>query len=141
MSAIDDLIAQIADPRLRARLAEEWRAARRGRKFGLVFESHLPERLALPRARPRRGDLVCRRGGALDALWRVVAVREGALLCVKPHEAAAALADENAPAATTRFALDEVMVVREFGEPVCRRSPPSRRSKTPLACLRERGAA
>ncbi|WP_299020811.1 hypothetical protein [uncultured Tepidimonas sp.] len=63
MSAIHDLIAQVSDPRLRERLAAEWASASKEKKFGLVFEDHLPERLPLPKARPRRGDLVCRRAG------------------------------------------------------------------------------
>lgn len=71
MSAIHDLIGQINDPRLRERLAAEWKAASSGRKFGLVFEDHLPELLPLPKARPRRGDLVCRLSGALTDGRRV----------------------------------------------------------------------
>lgn len=58
MAAIHDLISQIGDPCLRERLAAEWKAASTGKKFGLVFEDHLPELLPLPKAKPRRGDLV-----------------------------------------------------------------------------------
>ena len=47
MSAIHDLIAQISDPPLRERLAAEWASAAREKKFGLVFEDHLPELLPL----------------------------------------------------------------------------------------------
>lgn len=61
MSAIHDLIAQISDPRLRERLAAEWDNATKAKRFGLVFEDHLPELLPLYGARPRKGDLVCRR--------------------------------------------------------------------------------
>ena len=43
MSAIDTLIAQISDPRLRERLTAEWDNAKKEKKFGLVFEEHLPE--------------------------------------------------------------------------------------------------
>jgi len=48
MAAIHDLISQISDPRLRERLLAEWKAASTGKKFGLVFEDHLPELLPLP---------------------------------------------------------------------------------------------
>lgn len=71
MAAIHDLIAQIGDERLRERLAAEWTKASRDRKFGLVFDDHLPELLPLPKARPRKGDLVCPQGGSLKDLWRV----------------------------------------------------------------------
>jgi hypothetical protein len=58
LSAIHDLIAQVSDPRLRERLAAEWASASKEKKFGLVFEDHLPELLPLHKAKPRRGDLV-----------------------------------------------------------------------------------
>ena len=61
MSAIHDLINQIDDPRLRERLMTEWANASKEKKFGLVFEDHLPELLPLHSAKPRKGDLVCRR--------------------------------------------------------------------------------
>ena len=66
MSALYDLIAQITDPRLRERLAAEWAKAAQDRKFGLVFENHLPELLPLYGAQPRRGDWVCRKSGPLQ---------------------------------------------------------------------------
>jgi adenine-specific DNA-methyltransferase len=43
LSAIHDLISQIDDPRLRERLTTEWASASQNKKFGLVFEDHLPE--------------------------------------------------------------------------------------------------
>jgi hypothetical protein len=57
LSAIHDLIAQISDPRLRDRLAAEWVSASKEKKFGLVFEEHLPELLPLHKAKPRKSDL------------------------------------------------------------------------------------
>ena len=65
MSAIHDLIAQVSDQRLRERLAAEWASASKEKKFGLVFEDHLPELLPLYTATPRRGDGIDpRRAGA-----------------------------------------------------------------------------
>lgn len=118
MSAIHDLINQISDQRLRDRLAAEWEKASREKKFGLVFEDHLPELLPLPKAKPRRGDLVCRRQGGLRDVWQVKSVKDGLVTCVKPQ-------DETHPSEPTRatveimnFAADEMMVVREFGQPI-----------------------
>ena len=113
MAAIHDLIAQIGDARLRERLAAEWAKATREKKFGLVFEDHLPELLPCPKARPRKGDLVCPRGGALKDLWRVQGFRGGRVQCLRPQPGAA-----GAAADTAEFALNELMVVREFGEPI-----------------------
>jgi adenine-specific DNA-methyltransferase len=118
LSAIHDLIGQIGDPRLRERLAAEWKAASTGKKFGLVFEDHLPELLPLPKARPRRGDLVCRRQGALKDVWQVKSVKDGVVTCVKPQDETHPSEPTRATAETVNFAVDEVMVVREFGEPI-----------------------
>jgi adenine-specific DNA-methyltransferase len=131
LSAIHDLIGQIGDPRLRERLAAEWKAASTGKKFGLVFEDHLPELLPLPKAKPRRGDLICRRQGALTDVWQVKSVRGGVVACVKPQRdhlpspaSGGGVGGEGrseptrATAETVSFAVDEVMVVREFGEPI-----------------------
>ena len=113
MAAIHDLIAQIGDQRLRERLTAEWARATRERKFGLVFEEHLPELLPLPKARPRKGDLVAPRGGSLKDLWRVRGAKGGRLQCVRPQAEAEVVAE-----ASAEFEPAEVMVVREFGEPI-----------------------
>ena len=118
MSAIHDLIGQISDPRLRERLAAEWKAASTGKKFGLVFEDHLPELLPLAKARPRRGDLVCRRDGSLKDVWQVRSVKGDVVTCVKPKDEAHPSGPARATADNVSFAVDEVMVVREFGEPI-----------------------
>lgn len=118
MSAIHDLISQVSDPRLRERLLTEWKAASHGKKFGLVFEDHLPELLPLPHAKPRRGDLVCRRQGALKDVWQVKSVRDGMVTCVKPQNETHPSEPTRATAETVNFAVDEVLVVREFGEPI-----------------------
>lgn len=118
MSAIHDLINQIGDARLRERLAAEWKAASTGKKFGLVFEDHLPELLPLPKARPRRGDLVCRRQGELKDVWQVKRVKDGVATCVKPQDETHPSDPTRATEETASFAVDEVMVVRAFGEPI-----------------------
>jgi adenine-specific DNA-methyltransferase len=118
LSAIHDLIGQIRDPRLRERLAAEWKAASTGKKFGLVFEDHLPELLPLSKAKPHRGDLVCRRQGVLKEVWQVRSVRDGEVTCVKPQDETHPSEPTRATAETVSFAMDEVMVVREFGEPI-----------------------
>ena len=111
MSAMTDLIAQIEDPRLRERLRQEWAAATKEKKFGLVFDPHLPELLPLSGVRPRRGDLVARRAGPLTDLYRVRRLREEIVICVRPEGAAAA-------GDPWEFPVDELLVVRQFGEPI-----------------------
>ncbi len=43
MAAIHDLLAQIADEALRDRIEKEVDKLTKTKKFGLVFEQHLPE--------------------------------------------------------------------------------------------------
>lgn len=118
MSAIDALIAQISDPRLRERLTAEWGNAKKEKKFGLVFEDHLPELLPLHGAKPHKGDLVCRRQGALKDVWQVKQVREGVASCVRPSSETHPSEPNRAAAEAVEFDLDELLVVREFGEPI-----------------------
>jgi adenine-specific DNA-methyltransferase len=119
LSAIHDLIAQISDPRLRDRLAAEWISASKEKKFGLVFEDHLPELLPLHKAKPHKGDLVCRRAGALTDVWQVQQVRDSVVACIRPSSETHP-SEPNRKAATQRveFSVEDLLVVREFGEPI-----------------------
>jgi adenine-specific DNA-methyltransferase len=118
LSAIHDLIAQVSDPRLRERLAAEWANAAKEKKFGLVFEDHLPELLPLHGAKPRKGDLVCRRQGALKEVWQIKSIHTGVATCVKPSNEAHPSEPTRAAAEPVQFPVDELLVVREFGEPI-----------------------
>jgi adenine-specific DNA-methyltransferase len=118
LSAIHDLIGQINDSRLRERLAAEWANAAKERKFGLVFEDHLPELLPLHGAKPRKGDLVCRRGGALKDVWQIKSLHAGLAICVKPSNKTHPSEPTRAAAEQVEFQVDELLVVREFGEPI-----------------------
>jgi adenine-specific DNA-methyltransferase len=43
MAAIKDLLQQISDPALKERLLVEIDRLKKNKKFGLVFEEHVPE--------------------------------------------------------------------------------------------------
>lgn len=111
MAAIHDLIRQIDDVRLRERIASEWAAASRQRKFGLVFERHLPELLPMHGIKPKRGDLVCRKQGSLSHAWRVRKVSDGIAECVCTWLG-------ETPAQLAQFSVGDLVVVRQFGEPI-----------------------
>ncbi len=108
MAAIHDLIRQIAEPALRDRLLAEWDLATKEKKFGLVFENHLPECLPVWSAKPRRNDRVALKSGALNDLWVVKKIQEGQATCERP--------DRKGEAA--QFAVDDLLVVRPFGDPI-----------------------
>ena len=58
MAKIEDLIQQIPDERLRKGIAAEVKALKKTKKFGLVFEEHLPETVRLPHLPVKPGELV-----------------------------------------------------------------------------------
>jgi len=118
LSAIHDLIAQISDSRLRERLVAEWANAAREKKFGLVFEDHLPELLPLHGAKPRKGDLVCLRQGALKDVWQIKSIHAGLATCIKPSNETHPSEPTRAAAEPAQLPVDELLVVREFGEPI-----------------------
>ena len=107
MSAIDDLIAQIEDRALRERLKIETARIAKEKKFGLVFEEHLPELTPLYNAEIRVGARVAKRGGDLSELWRVLSISEGQAVCMNYRSGE-----------KSEFPIDEIMTVANFGEPV-----------------------
>jgi adenine-specific DNA-methyltransferase len=107
LAAIDDLIAQIEDVALRDRLREELKRLTKEKKFGLVFEEHLPELTPVYSAGIRQGSLVARRNGPITETWRVVTINGETAYCYN-----AANGDQK------EIALADLVVVRSFGEPI-----------------------
>jgi adenine-specific DNA-methyltransferase len=77
MAKIEDLIAQIADERLRNAIIGEVRELKKNKKFGLVFEEHLPETVRLPNLQIKQRELVAKMRESDNALWRVKSIRKG----------------------------------------------------------------
>jgi adenine-specific DNA-methyltransferase len=107
VAAIDDLIAQIEDKALRERLRLEMGRITKEKKFGLVFEDHLPELTPVYSARVRKGCNVALRDGALSALWRVLSVQGESAECVN-----------RSTGEKRMIPLVDLVVVRQFGEPI-----------------------
>ena len=107
MAAIDDLIAQIDDKVLRKRLKIETDRIAKEKKFGLVFEEHLPELTPLYNAEIRVGSRVASRGGDLSELWRVLSILAGQGICVNYRSGE-----------RKEFPIHEIMAVANFGEPI-----------------------
>ncbi len=111
MAAVDDLIAQVADEKLRNRLAREWADAQQNRKFGLVFEQHLPEMLVMPRAKPRAGCRVCLQNDRTRTVWHVRRVTDGIAWLEREGVV-------NGEREIRNVAVEQVQVVRRFGDPI-----------------------
>ena len=72
MAAINDLIAQIENAELRARIQAEVDRMNKQKKFGLVFEEHLPECTPLYDIPVKRGALVALKTGKVSEVYRVL---------------------------------------------------------------------
>ena len=107
MAAIDDLIAQIEDEALRERLRTEVDRLTRETKFGLVFEEHLPELTPIYSAPIREDSYAARRDGSLTDVWRVLSVDQGQADCLHPVRGE-----------RRQMPVDDLVVVRRFGEPI-----------------------
>lgn len=105
MARIEDEIGKIADPVLRARLFDEVKTLKSEKRFGLVFEEHLPELVPIYGARVKARSLVSRRGRTFNETFKVVRVHDG-MAEVEKNDGSR----ESIP-------VDELTVVRRFGEP------------------------
>jgi len=107
VAAIDDLIAQVEDKVLRERLHLETQRITKEKKFGLVFEDHLPELTPIYSAKIKKGCKVALRSGPLTELWRVLLVKQGEARCLN-----------RSSGEQQTIPLEELVVVRQFGEPI-----------------------
>lgn len=109
MAAINDLISQIQDEALRNRIQEEVNKLAKQKKFGLVFEEHMPESTPLYDMPIKRGCNVMRRDSKDDkSIYVVLKIEGDTAVCVKPEQK-----DE-----AVTFELKDIVCVAEFGEPI-----------------------
>ena len=107
MSALNDLIAQISDEGLRQRIQQEADKLAKQKKFGLVFEEHLPECTPLYDIPVKKGGKVALRDGNVNDTYTVLKIENGTAYCVKK--------DSNE---VKEFAVSDLIAVAEFGDPI-----------------------
>ncbi len=105
-SELDVLLDKVDDPALRADLKRQVELLRARRRFGLVFEEHLPERVLLPEHTVRRGTRVMLRDREGDEPREVVKVAK------KKATLRSADGEEET------VAVEELVVVADFGEAI-----------------------
>ena len=107
MAVLQDLIAQIDDPLLRERIQLETDKLLKQKKFGLVFEEHLPECTPLFDVPIRVGSSVALKTGYINDIYTVFQINGGIAVCDKreTHE-------------RLMFPLNELVSVASFGEPI-----------------------
>ena len=81
MAAINDLIAQIQDAELRNKIEQEVNRMNKQKKFGLVFEEHLPECAPLYEMPVNCGSNVALKSGNINDIYRVIAINNEKALC------------------------------------------------------------
>lgn len=72
MAILNDLIAQIESPELRARIQAEVERLNKQKKFGLVFEEHLPECTPLYDIPVKVGGLVAKKAGQVNDVYILI---------------------------------------------------------------------
>ena len=107
MAALDDLISQIPDESLRERIRAEMKRANRQKKFGLVFEEHLPEATPLYDIPVKRGSVVAKKDGQVTDIYYVEKIEDGQATCF--HKASKE---------RVVLPLDALVCVAQFGEPI-----------------------
>lgn len=107
MALLQDLIQQIDDPALRERILQETNKLVKQKKFGLVFEEHLPECTPLYDVPIRVGSKVARKTGYVSDIYTVLKIDGSTVLC-----------DRRETHEQVTFQMGEIVAIAEFGEPI-----------------------
>lgn len=107
MAAINDLLRQIPDTALRSRLEQEFARLSKNKKFGLVFEEHIPECTPLYGVAIKPGSTVARKAGRINDVYTVVKLNGNTAHC-----------RNKATGDTMTTPLTELVPVAQFGETI-----------------------
>lgn len=107
MALLQDLIKQINDQTLRQRIMVEVNKLAKQKKFGLVFEEHLPECTPLYDVEIKRGSRVALKTGQVSDIYIVRSIDGDKAVC-----------EHKTDHVEAELALDELVAVAEFGEPI-----------------------
>ena len=107
MAALNELLDRIQDPDLRAAIQAEVGKLAGQKKFGLVFEDHIPECTPLYDVPVRAGSLAALKNGNIEELYLVTAIDGGTAHCIRESDEAAVEMD-----------VRELVSAARFGEPI-----------------------
>ena len=112
MAAIDDIISRISESDIKKDLLKEIEHLRSQKKFGLVFEEHLPEFTRLYELPVKKGRLVALRETKSDdqrkTYYRVKDVKGNKAVCIEQNEGMKEVV----------LAVDEIVAIALFGQPI-----------------------
>lgn len=107
MAALTDLINQVEERTLRERLLQEAARLSKQKKFGLVFEEHIPECTPLYNIPIRRGSNVAKKAGSIDDIYMVIKLDGEIAVCL-----------QRATSEVKEIPLNELVTAAQFGEPI-----------------------
>lgn len=107
MALLQDLINKIDDPTLRQRIMAEVGKLTKQKKFGLVFEEHLPECTPLYDVGIKVDSKVALKNGQVSDIYIVRSINGDKTVC-----------EHQSDHVEAEFAIDELVAVAEFGEPI-----------------------
>ena len=107
MAAINDLINQIENSELRSRIQAEVDRMNKQKKFGLVFEEHLPECTPLYDIPIRKGSTVALKTGKVNETYVVLKINDETAICLPKGGGDA-----------VEFPMTRLVSVAEFGEAI-----------------------
>lgn len=107
MAALNELIQKIENPELRAEIQAAADKLAKQKKFGLVFEEHLPECTPLYDIPVKKGAKVSLKTGKVSDFYTVLKIEGGKALCLNKDRTE-----------TAEFAVDDLVCIAEFGEPI-----------------------
>ena len=110
MAAIHDLLAQVQDEALRSRLEQEINRLNKNKKFGLVFEEHLPEYTPLYDLPIKKGSVAAKKDGSVSETYKVMDIADGMASCCAINSKNK-IEKENIP-------VNNLVAVAQFGEPI-----------------------
>ena len=107
MAALNDLIQKIENPELRAQIQAAADRLVKQKKFGLVFEEHLPECTPLYDIPVRKGAKVSVRNGKANETYTVLKIEDGVATCLPKNSKEA-----------VQFAVEDLVTTAELGDPI-----------------------
>ena len=105
MAAIDQYIERIPNTELQEQIREEVARLTKKKRFGLVYESHLPDNVLMPEVTIRRGTKVALRGNTPNDVYEVQDIEKDNAVCRN----LASLEDKT-------FLLDNLVAVAQRGD-------------------------
>ncbi len=106
MAAINDLISQIENQELRNRILAELERMNKQKKFGLVFEEHLPESVKLYDIPVKKGSVVMEKDGGKN-VYKVMSIVAGVAECI-----------DTVNQESKSFPISNLVSVAMFGTPI-----------------------